>query len=257
MRFGMHLRELSRLRVGLAVSVLVALLAGLWSVASIGLFPPSLKSRSLEMATAYTEVMVDTPRSALLDTRQTTDDIHSLVNRAVLVGSLMATPSVRAYIAQRVGVPADILQIEAPRTPFEPAPRKVTGRSNGPMDLFRTTNQYRLDIQADPVVPFLDIYAQGPTASAAGQLANAAVDGVGEYLRNLAASQGTPQRLQVQLRQFGRAQGKVLKKGIQWQIAFLASLAAFAVAATAAVAIGRIKRGWSLEPASPVQRQAF
>jgi hypothetical protein len=217
------------------------------------LLPPRVRPRSLEMATAYTQVMVDTPKSALLDLRQSTDDVQALTNRAVLLGSLMASPPVLAYIARRAGVPADVLQVQAPRTPAQPRPRTVPGRSNGPTDLLRSTDQYRLDIQADPIVPFLDIYAQAPTASAAGVLANAAVDGLGDYLRALGA-QGTPRGMQVQLRQFGRARGEVINKGIDLQVALLTFVFVFAVACAAAVAIARIRRGWLLAAAASAGR---
>jgi hypothetical protein len=249
MRLGLYLRELSRSRISVAFCAAIAVLAALFSVADVRLLPPAVKLRSLQMGSAYTELMVDTHRSALLDVRQSTYDISMLVNRAVLVGSLMATPSVRADIARRTHVPADALQIEAPRTPVQPLPRKVAGRSNGPADLFRTTNQYRLDVRADTTVPFLDIDAQAPTAIAASQLANGAVDGLEDYLRTVAASQRTPSTMHVEVRQFGRAQGRVITQGIQWQVAVLAFCIAFAAASAAAVAIGRIRRGWRLEAA--------
>jgi hypothetical protein len=193
--------------------------------------------------------MVDTPKSALLDLNVNTDDIHSLVNRAVLVGSLVATPPVRAYIARHAGVPAAILQIEAPRIPTQPLPRQVSGRSNGPTDLFRSTDQYRLDVQADPSVPFLDVYAQAPTTQAAGELANAAVDGLSTYLHSVGGSEGTQPAVQARIRQFGRAQGKLISNGLQIQVALLAFLISFALAGTAAIAVGRIKRGWRLAAA--------
>ena len=75
MRLGMHLRELSRLRLAVAVSALVALIAALWSVVNVSLLPPKVTPRSLEMATAYTQIVVDTPKSAILDLRQGTSDI--------------------------------------------------------------------------------------------------------------------------------------------------------------------------------------
>lgn len=250
MRLGMHLRELSRLRVSVVLCAAIAALVALFSVADVRFLPPNVKLRSMEMGSAYTEMMVDTPRSALLDVRQSSYDISMLVNRAVLVGSLIATPSVRADIARRTHVPADVLQIEAPRTPVQPLPRKVAGRSNGPVDLFRMTNQYRLDIRVDTTVPFLDIYAQAPTASAASGLANSAVDALQDYLRTVATSQGTPSKMQVDVRQFGRAQGKIITQGIQWQIAILVFCIAFGVSSLAVVAIGRIRRGWSMEAAA-------
>jgi hypothetical protein len=246
MRFGQHLRELSRLRAGVAASAVLALLAAVWSVAQIGLIPPTLSPRSEEMATAFTQVVVDTPNSAIFDLREQTYDILPLKNRATLLGNLMDSPPVRAYIARRAGVPADVLQVATPRTPAQPRARAVPGKGKGPSDILRSTDQYRLDIQSNPTVPFLDIYAQGPTSKAAEELANAAVDGLGDYLRDVAATQKTPADQVVRLRQLGRAKGEVINGRIQLQVALVSFLLVFAASCAAAVVVARVRRGWTM-----------
>lgn len=246
MRFGMHLRELWRLRAGVAASALVGLFVALWSVVDIGLFPPRVQPRSLEMGTAFTEVIVDTPHSVILDLRQGADDILSLKNRAVLVGNVMASPHVRSYIARRAGVPVESLQIVTPRTPEQPWARTATGTNARPRDLVKSTDQYRLAIQSDPTVPILDIYAQAPTAKASEELANAAVAGLSDYLRVLAASEQTPDEMRVRLRQLGAARGEVLNHGVQMQVAVVVFCLVFALSAVATVVIARVRRGWQL-----------
>jgi hypothetical protein len=244
MAFGRHLRELLRLRVGVTASLLLAVLAAVWGVADISLTPPKLTPRSLKMGTAFTQVVVDTPKSAILDLRQQTYDIESIKNRAVLVGNVMASPPVLTSIARRANVRADALQIVTPRTPAEPRPRAELGDKKGPGDILESTNQYRLDIQANPTVPVLDVYAQAPSAAAAEQLANAAVDGLGDYLRELAGSQRTPEEMQVELRQLGRARGEVINDGIELQVAVVLFLLVFAVSSAAVVVISRVRQGW-------------
>ena len=54
--------------------------------------------------------------------------------------------------------------------------------------------QYRLDIEANPTVPMLDIYSEAPTADSATLLANAAVAELRAYLGDLATSQRTPEK---------------------------------------------------------------
>ena len=250
MGLGMHLRELSRLRIGVTLSLVLAAVAALWSVDRISLLPPKLAPRSLAMATAYTQVMVDSPKSALLDLNVDSGGISNMTNRALLVGTLAGSPPVADFISRRTGVPASELQIQAPSTPAHPAPRSVTGRSNGPTDLLRSPHQYRLDIYADPIVPFLDIYAQAPTAIAAAQLANGAADGLSDYIQGIAASQGSTKYAQIRLRQFGRAQGKVINPGVDFEVALLTFLIVFAIGCAASVAVGRIRRGWSVAGAS-------
>jgi hypothetical protein len=250
MGFGMNLRELSRLRLGVVLSAFVALLAAVSSVADISVLPPKLTPRSLEMATATTQVVVDTPNSALVDLRQGADDIQSLKNRAVLVGNVMGSPPVRAFIARRAEVPVESVQVVTPRTPQSPRPRADNGQKKGPSDLLRSTDQYRLDIQANPTVPVLDIYAQAPTAEGSEALANAAVDGLRDYLRELAGSERTPLETQVQIRQLGRARGGVLNEGVAYQAALLSFVVVFAVCSAVALGIARIRRGWVLAGAS-------
>ena len=94
----------------------------------ISLAPPGLTSRSLQMATASAQVVVDTPLSTLIDARQDTHGLDALTNRALLLGNVMASPQVRADIAQRAGMPFDELQVVPPITPSSRAcsPRPAT-----------------------------------------------------------------------------------------------------------------------------------
>jgi hypothetical protein len=249
MGLGRHLRELSRLRVGMAVSVTLALLVAVWSVAEISLFPPKLETRSLEMATAFTQVVVDTPNSAILDLRQGVAEIDSLKNRALLVGNIIGSPPVRAHIARRAGVPADAVQVVTPRTPDAPRAPAKPGQKKGPSDILRSTDHYRLDIQTNPTVPVLDIYAQAPTARSAEILADSAVSGLDDYLRHeylKDAAGSPPTRAQVELRQLGAARGAVLNDGVGYQVAILAFLGMFALSSALMLAIARVRRGWDL-----------
>ena len=246
MRFGMHLRELSRLPLGVAVSALLAAFAAVWSVADISFSPPRLEPRALDMATAQAQVVVDTPYAAAVDLRQGVDDIEPLKQRAVLIGTLMASAAVRADIADRAGVPAERLQIVAPRTPEQPRPVAQSGEKKGPADLFKSTDQYRLDVQANPTVPLLTIQAQAPTADASEDLANAAVSGLDDYLGQLAASENTPDELQVKLRQLGTAKGNVINKGVQVQVILVVFSLVFALSCAATILLARVRRGWHL-----------
>jgi len=250
MRLGMHLRELSRLPLGIVVSALLAAFAAVWSVADISLAPPGLSPRSLEMATASTQVVVDTPYSTVLDLRQRTDDILALKNRAVLIGTLMASAEVRAAIGRRVGLPADSIQVVAPRTPQQPRPVKQSGAKPQPNDLLKSTDQYRLDVQANPTVPLLTIDAQAPTPKSAQKLADGAVSGLGDYLRQVAASDNPPKNVKVTLRQLGAAKGSVINKGVQLQVVFVVFTLVFAFSCAATVMLARVRRGWLVASAA-------
>lgn len=246
MELGRHLRELSRLRFGVAACILLATFAALSVSYRISLSPPKLESRSLTMAAASTEVLVDTPTSVVLDLRQNTNDVESLTNRSVLLGNVMASAPVLEYIGRRAGVPGSVIKATTPRTPNAPRPFETPDTKRKAADLLASTDQYRLNIEANPTVPVLKIYAQAPSAQAAGELANAAVDGLRDYLQQIARAQGTPPDQQVRIEQFGRARGTVINDGVGLQATILAFLFFFAVSAAAAIFVSRLRRGFKL-----------
>jgi hypothetical protein len=246
MELGRHLRELSRLRFGVAICMLIATFAALSVSFKIGLVPPQLQQRSLQMAAASTELLVDTPKSVVLDLRQDTGDVDSLTNRAVLIGNVMASSPVRAYIGRRAGVPGDVIRATTPRTPNAPRPFETPENKKKSADLLASTDQYRLNIEANPTVPVLKIYAQAPSAQAAGELANAAVDGLRDYLAQVAHSQGIPPSKRVRIEQFGRARGTVINGGVSLQATIIAFVFFFAVSAAAAIFVSRVRRGFKL-----------
>src|ERR1700742_346256 len=99
MQLGRHLRELWGHRTGLIVSLVLALLAAVWSVGKVSLFPPGVKPRVVTIAAANTRALVDAPKSAVLDMNVSTVNLQSMTNRGVLVGNVMASEPVRQYIA--------------------------------------------------------------------------------------------------------------------------------------------------------------
>ena len=246
MQLGRHLRELWQRRLGLALSVLVALGAALWSVGDVSLFPPGVTSRNLELAAASTRVLVDAPSSTVLDTSVDTYNFESITNRALLIGNVMASEPVRRYIGKRAQVSPDMLQVASPITPDFPRPLASDGEKSS-SDLLKSPDQYRLSIQANPTAPIVDIYAQAPTARAAELLANGAVEGMKDYLTALGSSQGVPVTRQVRLQQLGRASGGVLNPGISVKVALLTFVLVFALSCAVVLFLARVRRGWVIE----------
>lgn len=245
MRFGEHLRELWRLRLGLTLCVLAAALAALSTAYEVNIAPPGLSPRSLELASASTEVLVDTPRSALLDPPQSTADVEAMTNRAILLGNVMASPPVQTLIALRAGVPPARIRTVAPITPDFPRPVANEANRKRTSDLFGSLEEYRLSVESPPNVPILQINAQAPTVATSQRLANAAVDGLRDYIARLAAVQGIEADQQVRLEQLGRAQGRVVNDGVGVQAALLAFVIVFAATAAAGIFVSRVRRGWS------------
>ena len=244
MGFGSRLRELWHIRGWVALCLVLALAAAVWSVANISLFPPSLSSRSLKLATATTQVVVDTPRSTLVDTRQDTYSLDALTNRAVLLGNVMASPPVREAIASQADVPFSELQVLPPLTPKQPRALSEAGNERKTSDILKLNDQYRLVVQANPTVPFLQVYAQAPDVRSATALADAAVDSMKLYLTKVAGSARTPDDEQIKLVQLGRAHGTVIDNGISWRVALLAFCVSFAVLCATAIYFRRVREGW-------------
>lgn len=244
-RFGMRMRMLWRMRRGVYACAALGLLVAVWSVAKVSLFPPGLTPRALEVATASTQVVVDTPRSTLLDLRQD-NYLETLTNRAVLLGNVMAIGKVRASIARRARIPADALEVTPPLTQKQPRALAAFGNKRRTSDILTLNDQYRLKIHVNPTVPVLYIYSQTPTAGSAELLANAAVDATRKHLSRLAQSTGTPETEQIRVTQLGRARGEVINAGIEWQVAFLAFLMTFAASCATLIFASRVKDGWRL-----------
>ncbi len=253
MGLGMRIRSLWHLRVGVIVSLALSLVAALVSVQKVSLSPPGLEPRALKMATATTHVVIDTPTSAMLDLRQDTYSLEGLTNRAVLLGNVIASDTVRERIAARAGLPPGVLQVEAPVTPEQPRAPALAGEEKTTGDLLRSTDQYRINIEANPTVPVLDIYAQTPTADSAERIANAAVDELQGYLAGLAATEATPEKDQIQLVQLGRADGAVINGSVHWQTAILVFLLTLGASCATVVLVSRVRQGWQI--AASLERQ--
>src|SRR3954454_2945386 len=125
MGIGGRMWMLWRLRRGVALALTFAILATLWALYDVQLSPVSIKSRTMTMATASTKLVVDTPGSAMLDLRSPTNNFISLRDRAILLGNLIASSSVRSDVGRRVGASGALLEVAAPRTPEQP--RTVVG----------------------------------------------------------------------------------------------------------------------------------
>jgi hypothetical protein len=250
MGIGIRMRRLWELKAGVLVCTALAILAAVWSVDKISLLPPKLTSRSLEMATASTQVVVDTPKSAILDLRQDTYSLDGLTNRAVLLGNVIASQPVRESIARRAGVPAAALVVTPPFTAKQPRARIQADSKRHTSDILKTNDQYRLTITANPSAPLLYVYAQAPSAKTAGVLANTAVEGLRRYVDRLAELEQTPDKERIRLVQLGQAEGAVINGDVAWSVAILAFVLTFGVASATLILLSRIRQGWRLESLS-------
>jgi len=246
MLLGNRLRTLWQQRAGIVASAMLALLAAFWSVGDIRFFPPGFHPRSLEIGTASTHVLIDTPRSALLDSRQDIASLQGLSDRALLLANIIAREPVRAFIARRAGIPLETLQITPPLTPRQPRQPVDADSKKSSSDILRSNDEYRISLEANPTVPLLDIYAQTDSPKSAEVLANATVDGLRNYLAQVAQERNTPKAEQIRLAQLGRARGVAINEGVGIQVALLTFLIVFTISAATVVLVARVRQGWEM-----------
>ena len=246
MILGIYLRELWSHKVGLALSAVFAALVATQIVFGLSLMPPGVKGDSLSVASASTHVIVDAPKSTVVDPLTDAHTIESLSNRALILGNVMASEPVRRYIARRMGISPEEIRAEPPLTPEQP--RALVDSAHAPhvSDLLKRPDEYRLSIQADPTAPVLGIYAVAPTADAATRLANASVGGLRDYLASAAASDETPAADQVRIEQLGRAAGGQIAASAGMQIGIMTFLLAFAIGCLGVLFLARVRRGWEI-----------
>jgi hypothetical protein len=243
---GRHLRELWRLRIFVGLAGFLALFIAVFSVARISVAPPGLHARHQGMAAASTRVLVDTPKTMVLDLKADTSNFVSITNRALLVGNVMAAAPVRSFIARRAGVPADLLQMTSPVTPAWPRPLESSGKRKT-SDILKSPDEYRIAIEANPTVPIIDIYTVAPDPKTAQHLANGAVEGMHDYLQYLARQQDVAPRNRVHLEQLGPATGGRVDQGVGRKVLLLTFVLAWAAGILAVVFVSRVRRGWKLE----------
>ena len=250
MGIGIRIRQLWHHKLWVGIGLIVAIAAAILSCYRVTFAPLGLAPRALDMATATTHVLVDTPDSVMVDLRRNTYSLQDLTNRAVVLGNVMTSSAVEAGIARRAHIPLARLRIEAPLTPEEAALPVTAQNQRKVTDILRSNDQYRLNLQVDPVVPMLDIYAQTPSARTASALANGAVAELSAYLSSVAHSENTPTKDRLRLRQIGRARGVVINHGVQYQVAVLAFVLTILAWCATVLFVARVRRGWHVAVAA-------
>jgi hypothetical protein len=241
---------LQRIRLGrrtpsVLVCVAVATLAAMASVTHLSLFPPSFGgARHLEVAGAATQILVDRRRSPLADRLAQTGDFVSLGSRSTLLAQLMTSAPVRAEIARHAGVPPAELSGVSPVTSNAPAVFNEPDFERRADQIFRSGAPYQLNVQANPVIPGMSVYAQAPTVAEAQRLADAAAPAMRAYLRRQALANGTDPRNQVTFEQIGPARGSVLNPGAAIEIGVFTFIVALAVCGFALALVRRGRLGW-------------
>ena len=204
-------------RIAVVAVFLVAFLAGVSTVYRIG--TGGLTKRSHQFGAAQSQILIDSPRSSLVDLTQETPP---LATRAAVYTQFMRSNAVKEAISKATGIPASLIVAQGPYTTAggsQNLPRPSEARANevrGEKDGYRLVFDYQQDL------PIVSIYAQAPTAKAAIRLAAGTVAGVRAYISQLENEQNVPSHAQTQIRELGAAEGGTVNAGADPIMAVLA-----------------------------------
>jgi hypothetical protein len=197
------LRSLWRRRMLVAVAGFVALAAGWLYAFAPGLsFPPKPRGYTVGVATA--NLLVDTPRSQVIEVAPKGSD--TLASRANVLANLMVDGGIKDAIAKRAGVPSRKIVASAPSPDGSVPPPKLNADS-----MAYSTSVVLTSDMAE--LPIIKVQTQGPSVEKALRLANAAVDGLSDYLNTKATDDSVDAARRLQVRPLGTAQGMVSERG--------------------------------------------
>jgi hypothetical protein len=225
------LRDLWRLRLLVAGVAILAALAGL----AVAYRLPSMESRKYEVGVATARMLVDTPKSQVIEVAPKGSE--ALGVRAGLLASLMVEGELKDAIADRAGLRGDELQGVStagaePTAAEPPDPRgyvlttSVLGSADGEQ------------------LPIIQIEAQAPDAPAAAKLADAAVAALGSYLDSRAAAEQVSAGERLRVTGLGAAQARPEARGPRLLFAVAVAIFLFALGCAAMLGFFALLRAW-------------
>lgn len=249
MEFALILRELSRRWLLLALGVLIAAAAAIFSV--YRLEGSKLVVRSLQYSSASTEVLVDTPSSVLGNVSQSFEQLSA---RATVYANFMVSPAVLKLIGEQAGISGEQIYAAGPIPPNEPRIVLEPTALKRNVQITGETNPYRLGFESQPSLPTIIINSQAPTTKQAIALANGAAVGLRKYVTDLENTERIGPHSRVRIRQLGSAHGAVVNGGVSKSLAVIVFVVVFLLWCVLVLAATRFRQNWR---ASAVLQQAW
>jgi hypothetical protein len=195
------LRRLWRFRLLVSVAALVAVLVGMFVSYKL----PSMESRKYEVGVATARILVDTPASQVVDVAPKGSD--SLGIRATLLSNLMVDGVVKSAIAKRAGIPeAKLYGVADSADGASPGAAKPDPRG------YSLATKVLITAKGDSL-PIIEVATQGPDARAAEKLANAAIEGLHDYLDSKAVADQVPDSQRLRVSGLGVPQAQLQVRG--------------------------------------------
>jgi hypothetical protein len=237
------IRQLWSRKVLVAIVVVVAIFAAITSAYQVSLSPPGLHSRALTVGAASSQILIDSPKSALVD-GASLGTFEALSTRAKIYGEYLSSLAAREQIAKIAGVPARSISSAGP---FSPATGQFNYESQSSEDraneILQEGAQSRLVFTGQEGVPILTVDAQAATAARAVDLANASFTTLKHYVNNLSAD-GEDVKRGVTVRELGAPEGGTIGAGNDVVLMALAFLAVLILGCAAILVVPRFIQRW-------------
>ncbi len=154
-----YLLERKRLLVAIVCGCLLVGLAA--ARLNVGAAP------ACSISAAVTNVRVDTPAPSIEDRKALPQDLSTLVKHAELLARTAVTPPVLDRAAAIAGIPKDKLAGVGRMTAFVPLSLTEPNSEQRASEIDWSNHQYRVEAQASPTTPTMEVYAQAPTTEEA------------------------------------------------------------------------------------------
>lgn len=239
MDFAQALHELLRRPGWLVLGAVVAVFAALSTAYDINGIPPRLDEKTLSLGTASTTVLVDTPKSSITNVAA---DLKPLAARAAVFARLAGSRPVRQAIASEVGLRETALRVDTPIEGDLPRAGGSGSRDRRISSILEEDRQFRVGFIAQTGLPTITVTAQAPRVPDAIKLADASASAFKKYIEGVQVRQRQPLIERVSIRQLGPAEGGLVAKEINRQLAVMTLLAAFVGWCLALLAVTGVAR---------------
>lgn len=237
------IRQLWQRKMLVALVLALAIGAAILSAYRVGLSPPELQKRSLSVAAASSQILVDSPQSTLVAGADL-GTFDALATRAKIYGQYLASPAARQEIADRAGVPARSISTSGP---FSAATGQNTYSSQSSEErsgeLLQEGATNRLVFIAQEGVPILTVESQAADSDTAIALAEASFGTLVHYVDSLRAD-GKPVRHGVTVRELGAPEGGTLGGSNNMILMALAFLVVFGLGCAAILLVPTFAQRW-------------
>jgi hypothetical protein len=239
------LRRLWRFRLLVVAAGLLAMFVALFVSYEL----PSMESRKYEVGVATGRILVDTPASQVVEVAPKGSD--SLGVRATLLANLMVDGVVKEAVAKRAGLAeAEIAGIADSAEGAPPAAGESDPRG------YSLATEVLSTAQGDSL-PIIEVATQGPDARAAEKLANAAIEGLQDYLASKAVADRIPDGQRLRVSGLGVPQAREEVRGPRLVLSVAAMIFVFALGCAAILVISSLIRAFRYGPAPPRERLVF